>query len=171
MIARNRLVDVNHWRDYASGISADFQLTDRHGAEVNRTAEAGDYFKIRIRPTPSDGFDWVHVEAVEDKSDSNAQTEQMAIRVRPAPDPTTKGENISHFFSDSATSSFVVERNGKRVLAAVYGRNEIPNTDADGLAAKVRNAVVGVGALLGFAEIQWKNLVKGLLAPSQPGDG
>ena len=166
MIARNRLVNVNHWHEYAAGLSATFRLTNALGQEVDRTAEKGDYFKISVPapgPSSGDGYDWVQVEAVEDKSDPNGSDERMALRVRPAADPTQRGENVSHFFSNTSTSSFVVERQGGRVSAAVYGRNEVPNTETDNIIDKVRNAVVGVSALMGLANVQWKNLVSGLI--------
>ena len=166
MIARNRLVDVNHWHEYAGPVTSTFRLTDPNGIEVNRTAEKGDHFKIDLpAPGPAEnGFDWVRVEAIEDHSSPDGPGEIFAMRVRPVPDPTEKGENVSHFFKDNATSSFIVERKGRVVTAAVFGRNEIPNTETSNVIDKVRNAIIGVGAILGFANVQWKNLVKGLLS-------
>lgn len=169
MIARNRLVDVNRWRAYSEGLSAAFVLFGPDGIAADRTAEKGDYFRIAVPapgPTESNGYDWVQIEAIEDKSDPDGPYECMAMRVRPTPDPTQKGENVAHFFKDVATSSFVVERDGKTVTAAVYGRNEVPNTETSRVVDKVRNAVVGVGAMLGMANIQWKNLVEGLIKPA-----
>src|SRR5688572_8624505 len=66
MIARNRLVSVNHWHEYAAPFTGTFKLTDERGQEVDRTAEMGDYFKIDI-PAPGSaagkGYDWVRIEA------------------------------------------------------------------------------------------------------------
>jgi hypothetical protein len=45
----------------------------------------------------------------------------------------------------------------------VHGRNEKPNTNSDAVADKIRNTLVGLGAIAGFSKIQWKNLVKGLI--------
>jgi hypothetical protein len=167
MIARNRLVDVNHWHEYSGSLSATFQLTDQYGKEVSRTAEKGDYFKINI-PAPGSaeghGFDWVSIEAIEDISNPDGDIERIALRVRPASNPKEKGENVAHFFNEDSTSSFVLERLGNRVKAAVYGRNETPNTSTSNLIDKVRNVVVGVTAILGFSNLQWKNLVKGLIS-------
>jgi hypothetical protein len=166
MIARNRLMDVNHWHEYASPITANFHLTDPQGHEVNRAAEKGDYFKINL-PGPSrsegEGEDWVRIEAIEETGNPDGYEESIAIRVRPAPDPRERGENVAHFFSDSATSSFVIERNAEKVTAAVYGRNEATNTKTTNIIDKVRNTVVGMSAKMGFSDVQWKNLVKGLL--------
>ena len=168
VIARNRLLDVNRWHELVGLLSAKFILTDSNGKEAHRTAEVGDYFKIDL-PGPGssegDGFDWVFIEAIDDKSDSTGPYEIAAMRVRPCPNPTEKkGENVAHFFKDSATSSFVVERQEKVVSACVFGRNEVPNTVTNNVVDKVRNALVGSTAIAGLSDIQWNNLAKGLIA-------
>lgn len=166
LIARNRLLDVNNWDEVCGPLSAKFALTDQEGNILNRTAEIDDYFKISIpapRTTEGDGYDWVYIEAIENKSDASGPYEIIAMRVRPAANPIKKGQNVSHFFNDAATSSFVVERNGKEISASIFGRNEVPNTETTNVIDKVRNAIVGVTALLGFADVQWKSLAKGLL--------
>jgi hypothetical protein len=167
VIARNRLLDVNQWHELAGTLSAKFTLTDAEGNEVDRTAEIHDHFKIDLPapgPVEGKGYDWVYIEAIEDKSDSTGPNESIAIRVRPTSNPREKGENIAHFFNEQATSSFVVERKGKDVTASVFGRNEVPNTETKNVTDKVRNAVVGLTALLGFSNVQWKALCKGLIA-------
>lgn len=166
VIARNRLMDVNHWADISKPITADFKLTDAHGNVVNRTAEKGNFFRINI-PAPGsnegEGFDWVRIEAVEEQGNPNGHEERIVIRVRPAPAPINDGTEVAHFFDERATSSFMVERVGTKVRAAVFGRNEVPNTSTSNIVDKVRNAMVGVGAILGFSSVQWGNLVKGLV--------
>jgi hypothetical protein len=165
-IARNRLLDINRWHDLAGALSAKFTLTDGDGTEVNRTAEKGDRLKIRLLapgPVEGEGSDWVQIEAIEEKSDSTGPYESIALRVRPASNPG-KGENVAHFFNDESTSSFVVERRDKIVKASVFGRNEIPNTETKNIADKVRNAIVGATAIAGLSNVQWNNLVKGLIA-------
>jgi hypothetical protein len=166
MIARNRLVDVNHWGEYSGPASATFRLTDPQGNELNRTVEKGDLFKIALpAPGPAEGkgYDWVKVEEIEETGNPNGQKEVIAIRVRPTPSPLTAGNETAHFFNEKATSSFVIEREGNRVTAAVFGRNEVPNTETANLIDKVRNAIVGSTAILGFSNVQWKSLIKGLV--------
>jgi hypothetical protein len=167
MIARNRLVDINHWHHFAQPVTSIFRLTDADGNEVDRTVETRDHFKIDL-PGPGSaegkGYDWVQVEAIEDKSNPDGAAEYIALRVRPTPDPTEKqGENVAHFLNNHSTSTFVLMRDGREVTAAVFSRNETPNTETSGIIDKVRNAVVGTSAILGFSNIQWKNLLKGIL--------
>jgi hypothetical protein len=169
VIARNRLLDINGWDEICGPVSAKFHLIDADGNDVERTAEKNDFFKITLpAPGPAEGkgFDWVQIEAIEDKSDSTGPYESIGIRARPSSDPTQKNvENVAHFFDSDATSSFVVERRGKTVTASVLGRNEKPNTgDTDNVVDKVRNAVVGAGAIAGLSNLQWKSLVTGLIA-------
>lgn len=164
--AAHRLLDVNHWNQLAGFLSAVFILTDKGGSEVKRLAEAGDYFKIDI-PGPGlesgEGFDWVEIEKVEDLPDPLSESESLAITVSPAPNPKQAGSDAAHFFSDEASSTFMVERNGNTVTASVHGRNEIPNTEIEDNKDKIRNAIVALGAITGLSKVQWKNLVTGLL--------
>jgi hypothetical protein len=166
-IARNRLVDINHWDELCGKASAKFRLTDQNGNDINRTAEKDDYFKIDLRAVgfeENKDYDCLYIETIEEVNDPNGLKESIAIRVRPTAHPKEKGENISHFFKEEATSSFVVKREATEVMAAVYGRNELPNTSTSKVIGKVRNAIVAMTAILGFSNVQWKSLVKGLLS-------
>lgn len=168
-IARNRLLDVNGWDKVCGPVSAKFHLTDANGHDVDRTAEKNDFFRINLpAPGPAEGkgYDWVHIEAIEDKSDSTGPYESIGLRARPSADPTQKNvENVAHFFDSGATSSFIVERHGRTVTASVLGRNEKPNTgDTTNVVDKIRNTVVGAGAIAGLSNVQWKSLVTGLIA-------
>lgn len=166
MIARNRLVDVNRWKEFSGPASATFRLTDPQGNELSRTVEKGDLFKIDLpAPGPAEGkgYDWVQVEAIEESGNPNGEKESIAIRVRPTQSPLTDGTETAHFFKDTATSSFVIERNGSEITASVFGRNEVPNTETNNLIDKVRNAIVGSTAIMGFSNVQWKSLLKGLV--------
>jgi hypothetical protein len=159
-IAKKRLLDVNHWHKIAGNATADFQLTDEEGKPVNRTAKEGDHFKIDI-PGPGtitgEGSDWVRIESIQD--DEN----YIGIRVRPASNPTNERKDIAHFFNDNSTSSFIIKKEGKKITAGVYGRNEKPNTKTETVVDKIRNATVATGAISGFSKLQWKSLVNGLI--------
>jgi hypothetical protein len=159
-IAKERLLDVNHWRKIAGNATADFQLTDEEGKPVNRTAKEGDHFKIDI-PGPGsitgEGNDWVKIESIQE--DEN----YIGIRVRPTSNPTNERKDIAHFFNDNSTSSFIIKKEGKKITAGVYGRNEKPNTKTETVVDKIRNATVATGAISGFSKLQWKSLVNGLI--------
>src|SRR5687768_10463112 len=66
---KHRLLHINRWHDMAGNLTADFQLTDARGNEVERAVQQGDHFKIDIPgpgPVSGDGYDWVQVETVEE---------------------------------------------------------------------------------------------------------
>lgn len=165
-MATERLRNVNIWANLCGPLSAKFSLTDERGEAVSRAVQQGDYFRIDVPgpgPSAGDGFDWVKVEALEENRNPSAQEESVTIRVRPAPSPENTKRDTAHFFSDDATSSFRVIRRGNVVRAEVHGRNEVPNTDVERKGDKVRNALVGSGAIAGISKPQWASLVKGLL--------
>lgn len=163
-LAKERLLNVNGWHKLSGKASAVFQLTDEKGKTVDRSARLGDHFKIDI-PGPGTlagkGNDWVQVEAIEENA--TGDQEIIAIRVRPASDPKNTKEEVAHFFTDEASSTFSVIRKGNSITAAVHGRNEKPNLSAGNILDKARNAVVGAGAIAGLNKPQWKSLVRGLL--------
>ena len=169
--ACKRLLNINIWHKLGGTASAEFELIDKNGKEEDRLAKENDYFKIKI-PAPGssagDGYDWVKVEKIEDRSDADAEEESFLMRVRPSQDPNNKNTDVAHFLSDDATSTFIISRKNNTVTASVHGRNEKPNTEAKGILDKIRNAVVGSTAAAGVSKIQWKLLVKGLLADEVP---
>jgi hypothetical protein len=166
-VLRQRLLNVNAWQEMAEGISANFELMDPLGDHKTGQPEVGDHFRISI-PGPGtkagDGHDWVRIEKLEDLSDE--AEDSCIMQVRPSANPQTppSDDDIAHFFNDKATSSFIVRRINNVLRAEVHGRNEQPNTNASSLTDKVRNTIVGIGAIAGFANIQWKKLAKGLLS-------
>ncbi len=159
-----RLLNVNSWSKIAGILTADFQVVDAEGKEVNRPVRKGDYFKIDV-PGPGsldgEGYDWVRVEAV--NSTSEADVESLGIRVRPCANPQDADDHISHFYSEQSTSNFVVTREGKKITAGVYDRNTKPNVDAEKPFSKIRHYLVGLSAVVWFSKYQWFKLVEGLL--------
>lgn len=164
--AVKKLLDVNHWNDYAGKGTADFTVIDMSGKETEAPLQKGFYFKIDI-PGPGtfagDGFDWVQVETIDSSSNEAEDWESVAVRVRPTSNPTKQGDDVAHFFSADATSNFVVRREKTNIIAGVYGRNEIPNTAAKNPVDKTRNAAIGLTAVSGASSVQWNALVKGII--------
>lgn len=163
-VARQRLLDVNRWRDHCDDSGGTFVLHDTTGQRVDRPAQVGDFFQIDIPgpgPAAGDGYDWVRVEALDETSGDESQ--RTAMRVRPTPSPRNDSPDVAHFLADSATSTFFVEQRGLAVTAGVLGRNERPNVDTGNLVDKLRNAAVTVGAKAGLADVQWEKLIAGLV--------
>lgn len=163
-MAKDRLLAVQKWHDWAGSWTAHFQIADAEGKVVNRMVKKGDHFCIDI-PGPGnpggEGHDWVRVEDVKEVNEKNVDS--IAIRVRPASNPHTSSPDIAHFYTPQSTSTFVVTREGKTVTASIYDRNIEANDENKDMVDKLRNTVIGLGAKHGFSRLQWEALVKGLL--------
>lgn len=162
--AKERLQSVNNWGKIAGKLSANFQVTDDKGNEVNRNPAKGDHFRIDI-PAPASkaggGYDWARVEDV--KEVNKGDIDSVAIRVRPAENPTNDNKNIAHFLSEKSTSTFTVTREGKEVTACIYDRNIEANEESNEPIDKLRNSVVGLGAKHAFSKLQWQALANALI--------
>ena len=158
--AKQRLLFIHNWGKIAGKLSADFQLTDNNGKEVDRLAQKGDHFRIDITGPGSkagEGYDWARVEDVREVNE--AGVDSIAILVRPDANPQTQNPNVAHFFSEKSTSTFVVTREGNTVTASIYDRNIEANEETKEPLDKFRNAVVGLGAKHGLSKLQWQALV------------
>lgn len=163
-LAKRRLLDVSRWHELAELPVATFVLTDAYGGEaVKPQPVEGDKVRIDIPgpgPSAGDGYDWV---VVEDLTETDSPAHELcSLTLRPTANPLKPGDDTAHFFKDVATSTLVVERREREVIARYHGRNEVTNTDTDSTVDNVRNAAVGVGAKLGFSYPQWKSLIDGL---------
>lgn len=166
-VARVRLLSVNKWHEYSGMLSGVFQLTDSNGTPLDRAPRLNDLIRIDLPgpgPRSGKGYDWVSIEAMENKNNPEQDEETFAFRVRPAAGPASGGKQSDHFYTPDATSSFIIQRKGRRVRAIEEGRNEVPNTDTGNVLDKVRNAVVAFTASKGMSYPQWKSLMKGILS-------
>lgn len=162
---KNRLLAVNNWDQLAGVGSAEFQLIDKDGHEVDRKVEIGDYFKIDIPGPGSEagqGYDWVQVEDL--KEVNQPEVDSVGIRVRPSTNPFSQDESIAHFYSADSTSTFIVTRESNKITATIYDRNTKPNTHSETIVDTIRDVAAGVGAILGGSKMQWKGLAKGLVS-------
>jgi hypothetical protein len=163
-VVKERLLNVNAWHEKAGLISANFQIMDTNGEEVNRKVEKGDYFKIDI-PGPGrsegDGYDWVCVEELKEVSDGDMQS--VGFRVRPSENPFGEKKETSHFYSNDATSNFIVTREGKKISVWIIDRNIKPNAEAASMTDKLRDTTIGMGAMGIFSKIQWQRLADALV--------
>ena len=166
LLAKSRLKDVSNWHTFSGPGSSKFTLTDAKGNPLYRMAEMEDHFYIDL-PAPAtiagDGLDWVQIINIDDVEDANAESEYIAITVRPVTNPRHPDTEVAHFYGQNSTSTFIVERYLNHVSAAVHGRNETTNTDNTGIYDTIRNTIVALSARAGISGPQWKALVKGLL--------
>ena len=163
-VAKSRLLQVNNWHHVAGIISAKFQLIDATGLEVDRNAAISDFLKIDIPgpgSTEGGGYDWVSVEMLNEVS--AGENESIGFRVRPCNNPFGSKDETAHFYSDEATSNFIVIREGTNVIAWIVDRNLKPNSRAESLGDKLRDTAVGVGAIGLFSKIQWQGLANGIV--------
>lgn len=159
-----RLLDVNQWHAQAGEALARFTLTDEAGNPLDGIAKQGLLVKIDIPGPGSEaggGFDWVRIEEI--KRTDSPDVQSTALRVRPVAAPGSGNEEPTHFYDEESTSTFTLTREHAVITAAVYDRNINPNTEADSLIDKVRNAITGLVGEKVFSKIQWQALVDGLL--------
>lgn len=163
--AAGRLFDVNRWHEFAGKGTAKFTLINNQGNPLKRRAQKDDYIRIRL-PAPDnptgEGDDWVQVQQVLETTINKRLL--AALTVRPAEDPVKSAGKTAHFFTTTATSTFMIYSDGLTLTAAVYGRNEHPNTNSNGLLTRLRNWIIFIGAQLGLSKAQWKLLTRGLLS-------
>lgn len=163
-LVKLRLQDVNNWHIVCGNTATVFKLTLPDGSPSFRL-EKGNLIQIDI-PGPGTiiggGFDWVRIEEIAE-SDKLQEEDWFGFRVRPCPNPGSDNQSIAHFFSETATSTFMVRRNQNQVIAEMHGRNENSNVGSDKIVDGIRNVIVGWSAKMGLAYPQWQLLVKGLV--------
>ncbi len=155
-----RMMNINSWNKITDETGASFCVMDDQENVVQRTPRVGDYVRIDIPGLGNiegGGYDWVKIDALQ-KDDLN-----MGMTFRACERPIKNDHEMDHFFHKKATSSFIIQRNPGEVVASYHGRNEKINTNDKSLVDTIRNIVIGVGALLGFSELQWKKLIKAFL--------
>ena len=160
-LVKNRLQHVNSWSVIAGKLSAEFQLVNNEGLEVYRKVQEGDYLRIDIMGpggTSGSGYDWVRIEQMKDEPDN------FGFRVRPSSHPATSRSVPDHFYDEESTSTFHVNRVGRRVIVSISDRNTKPNNEATNVVNKLRNYVVAWAARARFSQIQWQSLASGLVS-------
>lgn len=154
-----KLFDVDRWSDLP-GITATFELYDANGRRKPAgTPAVSDHIKIMLPgPFPDN---WVVV------THTNKGQNSAEFTVSPSHDPNATGEEqeeIKHFFSDGATSTFKVERVGNVLRAYEIGRNEgINNQGEEAGDRKIINTLIAEGGWLFFQKVQWKKLTDHLV--------
>lgn len=155
------------WKNFASATGTEFTLVKATGNTEADIAEMGDFIKIDLPgpgPASGGGFDWVQVEWWNENVIPGMDA-SAALRLRACSNPVDEHQKTTaHFFKDTATSTFVIQRKESVVTAMYAGRNEVPNIAESKMLDKLRNAVVSFAAMAGFSAFQWSDFLDGLLA-------
>jgi len=163
--AKERLLDVTHWGDYAHEASDGFILTDALGNVILRPAAEGDHIKIHLpgpRSASGDGADWVVIEKIMEERNKMLDEIFSAMTVRPCPNPHMGEKTVAHFYDDRSTNTFLVCRHKIELIVSIHGRNELVNTDTSWL-DYLRNLLVAIPAKAGLSNPHWQKLAKGLI--------
>lgn len=162
---KQRFFNINHWQEYCGKMSSEFKLCDKQGFYVDRMPKLGDFFRIDI-PGPGNpqtkGYDWVEIVAMDGHCFGD-ELERYLISCRPSKPPGSRGNDIAHFYSREASSTFIIYRGSNYIKVGIYGRNEVPNFSRTGIIGKIRNAFIAIGGFMRATKIQWKSLTNGLL--------
>lgn len=156
-----RLKHPSQWHNLTGVAGAMFTP---HEILPDQEIKVGDFIKIDL-PAPGsaagEGHDWVKVAQLGELQDPLVE-QSFSLTLEVTVNPAQPEKGIAHFFSDGATSTFIVKRKNKHVTVSYHGRNEKPNLSNEGMIDKVRNTVVALGAIAGISELQWKALVSGV---------
>lgn len=163
-IVKKRFLDINSWELFAGKDKAEFSLRDEQGQLLLDHPKVGNYISIKVPLLPNnneDHLDWVKIEVYEEGQEEN--NEFVYIRVRPTSNPTKSSDDITHFLASTATSNFFIRREGNKISAEVYARNEISNLKNKSFSQKMRNTIVAIGGMLIGSKLQWNGLTEGLI--------
>ncbi|WP_181308945.1 hypothetical protein [Rufibacter sp. XAAS-G3-1] len=155
---KQKLFDVNSWSNL-TGVNSTFQLYDKHG---NKSAaskiQVGDFMQIILPATPIEN--WVTAIEVVEEEDA------AQFVVRPCPKPQAQkdaadGDEVKHFFTDDATSTFRVLREGTTIMGMEIGRDEKPNNTGEQAGDRpILNTLISEGGWAGFQALQWNKITR-----------
>jgi hypothetical protein len=163
--AKDRLLNVSRWGEFAGEAADTFILTDTRGNKLDREAHEGDLIKIHLpgpRSLIGSGEDWVLIEKIYEERNKRLDEVFTALTLRPNQNPAVKTPAIAHFFAKYTTNNFLICRHRIEVVSSIHGRNEQINTDTDWLDV-IRNFMVAIPAKVGLSNPHWKRLAKGLI--------
>ncbi len=164
--AKERLLDVNNWKRYGGAGMPEFSILDHHGNPISRRAHKGDY--IKVIPLNNPDFDahtpvWVAIEAIEYDDYPDLSAESFAIRVRQSMQPVNNGNNLQDIHANqTATSTLVIERTGKKLAANYHSRNDMAEM-AVGLYVDEQSIKPNTSTWMGISDVQCTNLLKGFI--------
>ncbi len=159
-----RLLHPQGWQELYGKAGAAFAVIDADLKQVDRPLKEGDFVRIDI-PGPGsgagDGYDWVRVAMIESEEDTALL--KVGIKLEPWSNPESSDNTTAHFFEAGSSSTLEIILDGNTLEAHYHGRNEVINNETSKLGDNLRNTMVGAGAKAGLSELQWTELLKGLI--------
>jgi hypothetical protein len=152
--SKERLFQVEAW-SAISALSSTFTLYDAAGKrKKEQPIQLGDYICIQLPgPLPEN---WVRVVGM------HATEAEAEFTVSPSESPMQQEENqqqIKHFFTQQASSTFRVKQEGNTISGWEIGKNEVVNNKgAQAGDRSVVNTLVAAGGWALFQKIQWQML-------------
>jgi hypothetical protein len=153
--SKDKLFNVDAWSDLP-GLSSTFNLYDQSGNRKQASKpEVGDYIWIDLPgPVPEN---WVQVISLREEHNAASFT------VRPSENPQQKEsegkQETAHFFTQEATSTFIVELEGSRLIAKEIGKDEAINNQGEEAGNRgVINTLIAGGGWAFFQKVQWQKL-------------
>jgi hypothetical protein len=159
---KEKLFLVEYWNK-ASEI-ASFAHYDENGKEQRpqKPFAVGSMIKITLPASGKD--DWVKVLEIND-----AAPAEIIITLQPSFDPTiadAEGDkHTSHFFVQTSTNNFCLQRADEKLNFYVIGIGEQTNTeDSGGVLETIRNvATSNVGYFFGIQKTQWQTFCENFI--------
>lgn len=158
--AKNMLLDINKWSDLCTGIS--FSLTDHHGKHIKRAARRDDYIIANIPAQDNilkNEIDWIYIDSIEYDDYPDIDTESFAIHMHLSNSPLLKDVPDPITGLVNASSTFVIERAGKKLISSYHGRNNIAGTADEHL----NKELLQTTQWFSLPDTIWKDIIKGFL--------
>lgn len=156
--SKQKLFNVNGW-SAMKGINSTFTLHDQFGKPVSGELKTGFFIKIELPATKTEN--WVQVTGIKDEP----QLAEFVVHPSKRPEEKTDPKaEVKHFFTEEASSTFRVVREGKVIKAFEIGRNEVINNEGDESGNRaLLNTLIAEGGWAGFQKIQWDKLTSYLV--------
>jgi hypothetical protein len=149
--AKQKLFNIDGWSNLP-GLSSTFELYDENGLRtMSDSPKEGYYVKIVLPgPVPEN---WVVM------ADITNEPFEAEITVFVSKDPQNPGNEIEHFFSRGASSTFRVELKNNVLRGLVIGKNEGVNNEGEDAGNRALiNTVIAESGWAFFQQLQWDKL-------------
>ncbi len=157
------LLKIDSWNVNAGKNPTEFFVykDGKENQDLSLLVKENDLVKIKI-PAPKNklgnGFDWVIVHKIQ--SIESVDMKAFLLQMKPHSCPENSNGNTAHFYTEDASSTFILAKKNKTIQFSIHGRNEIPNTKNVGFLNSCRNLFVGGGGIFGGSKLQWQDFTE-----------